>query len=432
MKNFGKRIIALLLTLLMTVACFAGCSSKGKTLMKIEDTEISVNLYMLYLSRLKGILCSSYAFGSDALSDSFWDTVMSKEGMTYNTYYTDSILENTKTYLAAMYECELRGLELPDETLDEIDARINEFIENDAGGSKTTFNSMLAAYGVNYNILREAYIIEEKIELLKDTVYGVDGELIAKNLIDDYYEQNYARFKQIFFYTYDYVYITDDNGDDIYYNKDGSIAYDTSATPKTDSDGEAVYDSNGDRIYITLNEDGLSRIAYDKKNGTRHHKTDEDGSYLVADLEGEELQAVLDSAAQVMEKTAENDFSGFEALMSSDETYPNGYYMTEDTNYDSPEVVEALFEMEIGEVRMITSDYGVHIIMKYELEEDGYKKDENSDFFISTTTGNYVFMSDIKNQLMSSYLEQHKDKIIIDEALLEGVDMKSVDPNFYY
>ena len=163
MKNIGKRIIALVLTILMTVACFAGCSSKGKTLMKIEDTEISVNLYMLYLSRLKGILCSSYAFGSDALADSFWDTVMSKEGMTYNTYYTDSILENTKTYLAAMYECELRGLELPDETLDEIDARINEFIENDAGGSKTTFNSMLAAYGVNYNLLREAYIIEEKI-----------------------------------------------------------------------------------------------------------------------------------------------------------------------------------------------------------------------------------------------------------------------------
>ena len=432
MKRIYTKAIALLLTVILALSCFAGCSSSGKTLMQIEDTKISVNLYMLYLSRLKGILCSAYSFGADAMEDSFWDTVMSTDGMTYNTYYTNSILENTKTYLAALYEFDQRGLELPKETLDKIDARIDEFIENDAGGSKTTFNSMLAEYGVNYKLLREAYIIEEKIAFLKDTVYGADGELIAKNLIDDYYEQNYARFKQIFFYTYDYVYITDDNGDDIYYNKNGKIAYDTNATPKTDSDGKAVYDSNGDRVYINVNEDGLSRIAYDKKNGTRHHKTAEDGSYVIANLEGDELQAVLDSAAQTMEKTAANDFTGFEALMSEDETYPNGYYMTRDTNYDSPEVVEALFEMEIGEVRMISSDYGIHIIMKYELEEGGYSKKDNSDFFISTETGNYVFMSDIKNQLMSSYLEKHKDKIIIDNALLDGVDMKSVSPNFYY
>lgn len=434
MKKIVKRIIAFTLTLMLMISCFAGCSSKGKTLMQIEDTEISVNMFMLYLSRLKGILCSSYSFGEDAVEDRFWDTVMSAEGKTYNEYYTESILENTKTYLAALYECDLKNIELPQKTLEKIDARIDEFIEYDAGGSKTTFNSMLAPYGVNYKLLREAYIIEEKIALLKDTVYGVNGELIGKNLIDNYYEQNYRRFKQIFFSTYDFVYFTDANGDDIYYLKDGHIAYDTNATPKTDSDGQAVYDEKGDRIYINVDDKGISRIAYDKTNGTRRHKTNEDGKNIIAKLEGERLQAVLDNVAQVMEKTSKNDFSGFEALMSKDETYSNGYYMTASTNYDSPEVVEALFEMEVGEVRMIPSDtgYGVYIIMRYDLEESGYTKKENSDFFISTTTGNYVFMSDIKNQLMSSYLEKHKDKIIIDEAVLAGVDMKSVAPNYYY
>lgn len=432
MKKNGKRIIALALTLIMVLSCFVCCSSKGKTLMKIEDTEISINLYKLYLSRLKGMLCSSYSFGSDALNDSFWDTVMSKEGMTYNTYYTKAILDNTKTYLAAMYECDLRGIELPKSTLDEIDERIDSFIAEDAGGSKTTFNSILSAYGVNYKMLREAYIIEAKIELLKDTIYGVDGELIAKNLVDDYYEQNYARFKQIFYYTYDYVYLTDENGDDIYYTKDGKIAYLTSDTDGVKVNKTDKVDSNGDTIYTYVNEDGLTRIAYDKKNGTRRNKTAEDGSHIIADLEGDELQAVLDLAASTMSKVEKGDYAGFEALMSEDETYPNGYYMTRESNYDSPEVIEALFEMEIGEIRMIKSDYGIHIIMKYELEEDGYNKKDNSDFFISTVTGNYVFMTDIKNQLMSSYLEKHKSSIIIDEALLEGVDMKSIDPNYYY
>ena len=438
MKKNCKRIIALALTLVMALSCFVSCSSKGKTLMKIEDTEISINLYKLYLSRLKGMLCSSYSFGSDALNDSFWDTVMSKEGMTYNTYYTKAILDNTKTYLAAMYECDLRGIELPKATLDEIDERINSFIEEDAGGSKTAFNSILSAYGVNYKILREAYIIEAKIELLKDTVYGVNGELIAKNLVDDYYEQNYARFKQIFYYTYDYVYLTDENGEDIYYTSDGKIAYLTSdtdeidVTAKVDSDGNPVYDEKGDRIYTYVNADGLTRIAYDKKNGTRRNKTAEDGSHIIADLEGDELQAVLDLAASTMSKVEKDDYAGFEALMSEDESYPNGYYVTRESNYDSPEVIEALFEMEIGEIKMIKSDYGIHIIMKYELEEDGYNKKDNSDFFISTVTGNYVFMTDIKNQLMSSYLEKHKSSIIIDETLLKGVDMKSIDPNYYY
>ena len=433
MKKLATRLLAAALILIMAVSCFAGCSSKGKTLMKIEDTEISVNLYKLYLSRLKGMLCSSYAFGETAEDDSFWDTVMSKDGMTYNTYYSDSILENTKTYLSAMYEFELRGLKLSEETLDEIDARIEELIDQDAGGSKTNFNSKLADYGVNYKILREAYIIEEKIELLKDTVYGKDGELIAKSLIDDYYNENYGRYKQVLFPTRDYVYDTDENGDDVYYGKDGKILYDTNATPKTDADGNPVYDSDEKRIYVTVDENGETKIAYDKTNGSRRHKTDEKGNAIIADFEGEELQAVMDNVAATLEKVSENDFDSFDNIISEDEPYPNGYYMSKNSSYSSLDAVkEALFDMEIGEIRTVSTEYGIHVIMRYELDEDGYNKKDNSDFFISTETGNYVFMTDVRNQLMSAYLEQHKSKIIIDEAVLAGVDMKSVKPNFNY
>jgi hypothetical protein len=291
---------------------------------------------------------------------------------------------------------------------------------------------MLSAYGVNYKMLREAYIIEAKIAMLKDTIFGVNGELIAKNLVDDYYEQNYARFKQIFYYTYDYSYETDECGDDIYYTDSGKIAYDQEATRKVDADGNAVFDANGDRIYVKVNADGLTRIAYDTKNGIRRNKLDEDGKYIIKKLEGAELQAVLDLAADTLSKTADGDYEGFEGLMSSDEKYPNGYYVTRETNYDSPEVVKAVFEMEIGEVSYVPTEYGIYIVMRYDLEDDGYNKTENSDFFISTETGNYVFMTDIKNQLLGTYLESHKEKIIVDEALLEGVDMKSVEPNYYY
>ena len=435
MKKTLKKALVTVLALVMIISCFAGCSSKGKTLMKIEDTEISVNLYKLYLSRLKGMLCSSYSFGEAALADSFWDTVMSKEGMTYNTYYTSAILDSTKTYLSAMYEFDIRGLELPKSTLDEIDARIDELIEADAKGSKTEFNAILSNYGVNYKMLREAYIIEEKIEALKNNIYGANGELIAKNLVDDYYEQNYARFKQAFYETYEYVYLTDDNGDDIYFNNDGRIAYDKSAEDvftKKDENGKDVLDKNGDIVFFRTVDD-LTRIAYDKKNGSRINKTDDDGNKIIRQYEkgSAEMQAVLDLAAATMAKTEKGDYDTFDTLADESE-YNGGYYVTRESNLDSPEVIEALFEMEVGEVRAVSSEYGIHIVMRYELEEDGYKKNDNSDFFISTQTGNYVFLADMKNQLLSSYLEPHMEKIIVDEALLEGVDMKSIEPNYYY
>ena len=41
-----------------------------------------------------------------------------------------------------------------------------------------------------------------------------------------------------------------------------------------------------------------------------------------------------------------------------------------DVNY--PEVVKALFELKEGEIAWVRSEFGVHIIMRYELEENGY------------------------------------------------------------
>jgi hypothetical protein len=46
---------------------------------------------------------------------------------------------------------------------------------------------------------------------------------------------------------------------------------------------------------------------------------------------------------------------------------PYGYTISSDTGFVSELFVDALFEMEIGEVRIIESDLGLHIIKRYEL-----------------------------------------------------------------
>jgi hypothetical protein len=435
-----QKIIALALSVIMLLACLVSCASSGKALMTLEDQSISLNIFKLYLSRMKGNLASSYSFGTSALTSDFWDTVMNvSNGQTYNDYYTSKVLEDTKTYLAALYLFEQRGLKLPKEYEDEIDEEMKRLVKEEADGSKSEFNAMLAAYGVNYKMLREAYIIEAKIAYLRDDLFGSDGSKIASNLVEDYYNNNYRRFKQIFYATYDYAYKTDSNGDDIYYDSNGKVAYDVKkGTVKKNEKDEVVKDKNGDAIYVL--EDGKT-VAYDTVAGKRKNITDSNGNDVTKPMSAEQIKSVIDKANLVMDETVKGDTGLFDALVSDTDVanedlgmneYPNGYYMTKSTDYYSPEVVEALFEMEIGEIRTVRSEYGIHIMMRYENEKGGYMLDDNSDFFVSTTGNGYIFMTDLMNTLFSQYLAQYIPNIKVDEALLEGVDMKSVGANYHY
>ncbi len=433
-KKIALRSAVLVIACLLAFSCFTGCSSKGKTLMELDDAKLSVNTFRLFLSRMKGSLCSSYSFGNAALKDSFWDTVMDANGTTYNNYYVQQVLDNAKTYLAALQLFEERGLKLPQSAIDEIDAEMARLVEEDGNGSKNTLNAMLAEFGVNYNILRDAYILEAKISCLREDLFGANGSKIAPTLIEEYYQQNYVHFKQVFLYTFELVYETDENGDDIYYAEDGKVAYDKSQTQKKDENGEIVRDKNGSIIYVTA--DGKN--AYDRKNGVRKSVMDSNGNQMIHNYTSDELKEIIDRANQIADMAKSGDKDLFEALIREHnedtgmEEYAGGYYLTKTSNYDSPEVVEALFEMKVGEVRLVKSDYGFHIVRKYENEEAAYEKTENGDFFLSTSGSGYVFMNDLLNKLYAEYLEPYKAAVVIHEEALNGIDMKSVGANFHY
>ena len=88
--------------------------------------------------------------------------------------------------------------------------------------------------------------------------------------------------------------------------------------------------------------------------------------------------------------------------------------------------------MEVGEVKKIRSEYGVHILMRYELVDKAYTFEENEDLFISTKTGTYVFMQSLIDELLYEYLKDYKARVTVDEELLKTVDIKRADINFYY
>lgn len=440
--SFIKKIICVVL-ILATIACsFSACGGTGEPLLMLDNHSISVNLFELYLSRTKGILCSAEWFGETAKSDDFWETWIDLyDKKTYNTHYTEEVLDDAKGYLAAIVVFEELGLELPQSYIDEIDTELNEMLINEANGSKAAFNAILANYGANYDILREAYIIEAKIAYLREEIFGKNGSKVGAKLIDDYYQENYARFKQVFLYTYEFVYDEDANGDQIYYrNGTSRISYDNTQTPKLNADGSQAIDKNGDYIYVYTDSEGKERIAYSKQDASTKQQYTSSGEPKVRYYKDSdpEMKIVNSDANAILAEAKTGDYTGFDTLVAEynqedgSKDYPNGYYVSKYTEYEAIEVIDEVLDMKVGEVRKIQSDYGIHIIMRYELEDAAYTFEENEDLFISTKTGTYVFMSDLIDMHFEEYLKEYKEKVTIDEDLYKTVDIKHAGINFYY
>ena len=438
MKKITVKIVSLLLALLMLTSCFTACSSLGNPLLKLGKTEFSENIYMLFLSRLKGNLSSAVNYGSEALYSSFWDVIVSNDGTTREDSYKAQILDECKFYVAALNLFDELGLKLPDSYTSEIEQTLEDYLIGDADGSKAALNTILAPYGANYNVLKEAYLLEAKLAYLNEYLYGKGGSKIGAEILEEYYQANYLRFKHIFFYTYTPVYEVDENGNDIYFldTTTKKVAYDTSAYKRRDESGKEVKDENGDIVYET--SDG--KIAYDKKNGQRLGVYDTNGYLVTRQFTQEELIEVSDHATLIMEalEGQEGNYTLFDSYVenySEDEgslKYTNGFYMTADANYDSPEVLEAVVEMKNGEIRKIYSEYGIHIVMKYELDKTGYAKTENSDFFVSASTGYFVFIDKLMSMLITQRLSSKASEVVVDEERYSAISIKDLGANFYY
>ncbi len=438
MKRFTVKLLLLLLTLALCLPLLAGCSGKnGKTLLEIEGVKVSANTYELLLSRMKGMLARSHGTAID--KDDFWTTVVDSDNTTYDQSLRDAILENAKTYAIGVYLFDqVYGLTLPKATLDSIDAELADFVEYDGDGSKASFNQVLSEFGVNYDILRQTYIMEAKIDALKLHLYGQNASKVADNVKDEYCQENYVRFKQVFLASYYYVCETDANGDEIYYTENSLgnkvVCYDKeNGKTKTDKDGNIIKDKDGYDVYFT--EDG--KIAYDQKKGSTAFVFDKDGQPVVGDYSKEELAEIKKEANTILSKVPAGEYNSFEIFMEQrgeDEdaqTYENGYYLHHDpANYAAypylESIVEELADMEVGEVALVESDYGYHVIMKYPVEKGAHSDKDNEDWFEGFEQG-------LTEQLFMTLCKEYMDKVTVDEDVLATVpSMKDIGKNYYY
>ena len=386
--------VLLCLTLLMGAVSLTACSNKSPVLLELDGIEITANQYQFFLSRVKGSL---YYTGYNVESEKFWNMIIDDKNNTYDDYFRNAVLDDARRYIAALTIFEEKGLVLPQSYLDQIDEDIEEYLRD--AGSKSTLNSMLAAYGINLDMLREIYVMEAKYDYLQQVIYGTDGELLAAETRMAYLNEHAVCFKQVLIRSFDYVYEKDTNGDEIYYlpsennAKVNNIAYDKElGNTRPDEFGKTIVDKNGENVYFLEN----GKIAYDKEKGVRAMTYDQKGNLQTVSYPADVLAEHKATAEEIMASVAKGDYAAFEALLEeyqideedafiTDGTYCF-LYTTGDNSYDYlNDIADSLATAEDGELRMINSEYGYNVVMKYSIPSDAITNPDYEDWFKDLT-----------------------------------------------
>ncbi len=428
MKKY-LRIFCLILTLILCIPLFVSC--EAKTLVSYEDKTLSVNVYEFLLSRMKGTLAY---YGYEVDKTSFWKTVVSLEdGTTYNDYFRATIMQQAVYYVVADKMFDENNLTLTDAQEKKIDDLLSAYVKK--AGSKSKLNEELKDYGVNYDILRDVLILEAKIELLKEHLYGEKGEKIDTEVKEEYFNENFVAFKQIFLATYEYVTDKDRFGDTVYYTdeKHKTISYDkTNGKTQTDEFGKTVKDIFGNEEYFTA--DG--KIAYDKKNGVIGYVTNKDGDKVIEELSEEKKSEIYNKAKQYAadcdgkttlfeeyaDKYGESESNDLIYLYAS-----SGYYAAQnDAVAYFDDMAELLGTLDAGECTVYKSAYGYHVLAKYENAEGAYAEEENKDTFAD-------FTDSLITRLFEAECAEREKNVKIDESVFEEApDMTDVGTNTLY
>lgn len=430
MKKITK-ILSLTLALLLMLGALASCASGGQAVMTFADKSMSVNTFELLLSRMKGTLMD---YGYDVDSDTLWKTIISVSGATYDDYFRTSVLEQASRYLIADYLFDRNGLKLTEEREAIVDELMNMFVKQ--AGSKTNLNAELKEFGANYEILRELYILETKIDMLKDHLYGENGEKIDTDEKEEYLRENYTVFGQIFLSGYYELSDKDAFGDNVYYTDDKhtAIAYDKeTGETKMNEFGSVDTDIFGDPIYY--NAEG--RIAYDKENGVPGVVKDENGNVKVEYYDTEKLSE-LEALAERYAETCDGDidlFLEYAEIYDESETAGEAVYLCSNEGYYSlmssslkylDDITEALSKMEVGECAVVASDYGYHVICKYEVEGGAYDNEEYKDVFAD-------FYQNLMAELFEKECKQYESEVkIVNDVLDSAPTMAEVGVNQLY
>ncbi len=359
-----KRTVRLIGGLCILLLTFSGCSA-GTAVMTYHGASISENEFQYYLATYKGKFQQLYSDFKDTTE--FYESELI-EGTTNEEYLFNMVVDNVKRTLICDALFDELGLKISSSVEDQIDYYIDDYITEYANGSKNLFNSALAQYGINSKMLKEIYLRDEHATAVFSAMYSSSGTNPVTNADRTaYLEENYVRIRHIYVNN-KYVYTTDEDG------------------------------------YLIYNEDGTKQTTA---------------------MSVEELEAKNAVIAAIDESLVNgDDFELIYETFSEDQYYPNGYYLTRNTDFIS-EVVQSAFELEIGEYIKIESDYGTHYIKRLALDENPWDDESNSDFFTDYDTT-------VAEELFNEYLDELMPAVEVDEEIIAEYSVQSSPINYRF
>ena len=431
-KRLFARLLSLCLALIMIALTLSSCANRVKSpVLEYDGEAISLSTYEFLLSRMKGTLARN-KYEVDTLS-SFWTDKHPGSELTNEEYYNKAILDNCKNYLAALILFEEEGLELSPATLAEIDEEIQFYIEYDCKGSVEKFDTLLSKYGTDCEGLRQIYELEAKYQAVIASLYGAGGSQIADSVKEQYYRANYYRFKQILVSNFYYVNATDEKGNVMYFDREtGKPIYDESGAYAYDKNGNRIVDSYG----VPIRYGAGGEILYDKENGYPSPKTDDKGNAIKYEYTAAEMEERVAKMNSLVESCRDNP-SAFEAQMpewelyvGADDYYADGYYLSdlESSSYNENmiDILEKLKTMKDGEIAIVESESGYHVVMKYELDKGKYSDSDYAEWFAS-------FNQSLITKLFLDRCEDFYSDITVNEKnLKKAKSIKSLGTNFDY
>ena len=194
-RSLILKLLAAALVACIFVSMLAGCGS-ARTLMSLtidgKTYTIDTDEFDLLMKIKKlDICCASLVTrNTDA---SFWGTE-TEDGETYETFYKNLILDQTKAVLVEKYLFDIHGLTISEDTIDGYKSNINTQNElyGGRGAYKQYFGYTAADY---YNIYM---MMVSRSEAVSDFLCGENGEYaVTDEDLETYYTENYVGYQFI-------------------------------------------------------------------------------------------------------------------------------------------------------------------------------------------------------------------------------------------
>lgn len=392
MKKF--RLICVLLAAIMLLASCAGGGAdvskdtsengevpnlSGDYVLKYGDLTVDEYDYMFLASMFKDRIVyyqQSLIYQSSGQvvdEKEILSTKLPDSDETIADYIADSVRDLAMQMIITEKLCADAGIKVTDqESLDKIKSYIDD-LEYAYGGADL-FDIALVRMGFTRSAIERYNRFSYLYELYSDYRYGENGvSRVPESSVNDYFLKNYYRYCGAVF-------------------------------PYKDSEGNAIsYDYTDEEIEEYFNTDfvKVAHVLY---------KTGE----VSAASGGRSIVPYSDEKLAEIEKKAN---AAFEAINSGESVHADYKSDNEDLNYEYvfthgemvSEFEKAAFEMQPGEVRLVKTEYGYHLMLKEELTEEDLRGTTASD---GTVSGSRV--EDVKASMSKAKIREMAMKMLED------------------